>query len=108
MLATFVEWLKGFYAAFLITVYNTVIDGAQAAFDGLCEFAGKVVGWFPAAISVPTNASVPISETATVCIQCLNWIFPMQFLMTMVSFITAGMIAYLVIAPVARWLKLLT
>jgi hypothetical protein len=37
----------------------------------------------------------------------LNWCFPMQLFVTCLSFIVSGIAAYVVIAPLARWAKLL-
>lgn len=108
MLSAFVTWFTSYCKSFLVVVYNACIDLLQGAFDGLMTFIVTIISAFPVATPIPTNMGTPISSTFTVFITCLNWIFPIQFLVTLVGVVASSMIAYLVIAPLARWAKLLT
>jgi hypothetical protein len=41
-------------------------------------------------------------------VTALNWLFPMVYLMAVISFVTAGMVAYFSVCIIGRWLKVLT
>ncbi len=107
-MSTFANWLIGFVKSALIWLYNMGIDFLQALSDGLVTFILVVVGLFPEGSPLPALSSAPASEITTVMLQTLNWLFPVSYLLTCVAWLSAGMLAYICIAPLARWLKLLT
>lgn len=107
-MSVFAQWLIGFSKSFIIWLANTFIDFFQAVIDGFCGFAVSILSLFPAGSSVPTYGAAPSSSAWGEFINALNWFFPMQFFVSCIVFAVAGMVAYLVIAPLARWVKLLT
>ena len=108
MLSTFTSWLDAFMHSMWVTAYNNIVDLLQFLFDGVVAFITSLVALFPAGTPVPELDSMPINTTMTALLGALNWLFPISFLVLVSGFITAGIISYLLIAPVARWAKLLT
>lgn len=107
-MSAFAQWLIGLCQSFLVWLYNHLIDLLQVCFDSFIDFIISVVSLFPAGSSLPSLPSTPVGQVFDVFLQCLNWAFPVQFLCYMVTFTVSGMLAYVVIMPLARWLKLLT
>jgi hypothetical protein len=107
-LGNFANWLMGFAKTFLAWGYNNIISILQGAIDGFAAFCILVVGLFPAGSSVPSPGAVPSDSTWTIVVQCLNWFFPVSYFITVVTFVCTSLVAYFVIAPLARWVKLLT
>ena len=106
-MANFVSWLLNFGRNFLTWLYNTGIDLLQALNDSLVTFIMSIVTLFPSGTPVPDGPIKPVGDTVSVFINCLNWLFPVQYLMTVSAFVVGGMLAYIIIAPLARWAKLL-
>ena len=108
-MGAFASWLMGFAKSFLAWGYNDIIDLLNGAISGLCAFIGALVALFPSAsgnsLVLPT---APGGAVFAMVITTLNWLFPMQYLLTVISFLTIGMVAYFGIAPVLRWFKVLT
>jgi len=108
-MSAFAAWLMGFARSFLHWLYNNTIDLIQGAIDGFAAFCLIVIQLFPAAETLPSNPyTVPASSTWDTFICALNWLFPVSYLVTLMIFSTAALVAYFVIAPLARWVKLLT
>lgn len=107
VLTAFAQWFTSFCEVFLSWLYNHIIDLLQGMSDGLVDFIISVVSLFPAGATVPVLGSSPVGESATKFFQTLNWLFPVSFFVTCVSFVVTGMLAYVVIMPIARWAKLL-
>jgi hypothetical protein len=103
----FTQWFTSFCKTFLSWLYNHGIDLLQHMSDGLVDFIISVVTLFPSGSTVPALGSAPVGESATQFFHTLNWLFPVSFFVSCVSFIAAGMLAYVVIMPIARWAKLL-
>lgn len=105
----FATWLIGFSKSFLAWLYNHVIDLLQGLIDGVAAFALVVIGLFPAGPSMPSGSpELPINSAMTAVVTAVNWLFPVAYCLQCITFITAGMVAYFLIAPLARWVKLLT
>lgn len=108
-MAAFATWLMGFAKAFLTWMYNHAIDLIQGAIDGFAAFCLAVVGLFPAGPSLPVfGGGQPVGPIWDTVLTALNWLFPIQFFVQCVSFSSAAILAYVLIAPLARWVKLLS
>lgn len=102
-------WLEGFVKVALSWLYNNLIDLLQSILDGFFGFCLTVLNMFPAGPIVPANSlSVPSGSVWDVFLTALNWLLPIQFLSNCLVFVAAALVAYFVIAPLARWVKLLT
>jgi hypothetical protein len=110
MLAAFTSWLLGWASYLGITCLNYAIDFLQVCFDGLCAFAAYVVGLFPDCVGASCMETVTLTTGAftTLLIHVINWLFPVSFFVSLINFTTCGLMALIVIMPVARWLKLIT
>ncbi|TSK07936.1 MAG: hypothetical protein FPO08_01090 [Geobacter sp.] len=107
-MSAFASWLMGFATTFLSWLYNHIIDLLQGAIDGFATFCIAVVGLFPEGTPVPVSTTaVPDQSMWVQFIHALNWVFPVSYFLECVAFVGAAMIAYFVIAPLARWVKLL-
>lgn len=103
-------------ADFLITwghslltwLYNVLVDLVNAAVSGFCDFILSVISLFPAGSVIPHYGDAPTSAAYTMAIQVLNWIFPVAYIINSIGLLLGGFVAYWAIAPLARWLKLLT
>lgn len=108
MIAVLTSWLQDFFIRLLEFLYNIFIDFVQVVIDGFCTAALLVVGLFPEGTPVPTSGTAPVSETASQVFTCIAWVFPVSYLLSLVVFCVVAVTAYFVIAPLARWFKLLT
>lgn len=108
-LSSLTAWLLTFGKTFLSWVYNVGIDFLNALISAVCTAAVSVISLFPAGNPVPVPLASPAaSPTLAAFINALNWFFPIGYFVTVVTFVTAAMASYFIIAPVARWFKLLT
>jgi hypothetical protein len=98
----------GFARTFLTWGYNVLIDSINAFIKALCTFIVSLASLLPASITPPNAGAAPGGAVSSMMIQVLNWLFPMQYLLTVVGFVTAGMLAYFASAVVLRWFKVLT
>lgn len=104
---TLITWLGNFAVKFIDMLYNGLIDLIQVVSDSLADFCVFIVSMFPTGSGIPESVSAPSSAAFTMFIQCLNWIAPVQFMVSLVVWLTSGMLLYVAIAPLARWAKLL-
>ena len=107
----FASWLMGFVSGALTWLYNYLIFLLQHLSDAVVDLIMLIVSMFPQACIVPMP-SVPslASSSASVAVfflQALNWLFPLSYLITVVQWLTCGMLLFIVVAPLARWAKLL-
>lgn len=107
-MAALAQWLMGLLRSFLTWLYNHLISLLQAVFDSFIDFCIYVIGMFPQGDPTPDPGSSPVGPVLDVMLDCLNWLFPVSYYVTLVAFLVSGMLAYVVIMPLARWLKLLT
>ena len=106
MMSAFAAWLAGFAKTFLSWLYNSGIDLIQGGIDGFFDFIVSVISLFPTGNAMPSLPSVPTNGVWLIFVQVLNWFLPMAFIVSAVGFVVAGMLAYIVIMPLAKWLKL--
>lgn len=107
MLAALTSWLLGWGKVFSVAIINFLIDCINAAIIALVAIITAIANLLPSGSSMPSLPQVPDSGTWLTMIQTLNWLFPMTFIVSCFGFITAAILAYVVIAPLARWAKLL-
>lgn len=107
-MSAFAQWLSGFLFTFVEWIFNSFVDLLQLLSDSLADFAMSVISLFPSGSLMPSLPSAPTGGTFLLFLQALNWLAPIGFFAQLISWASAGMLLYLVIAPLARWLKLLT
>lgn len=108
-MAAFATWLMGFARNWLTWLYNHAIDLLQGAIDGFFTFCLGIVQLFPAGPSLPSSGiASPSGPLWDAFLVALNWVLPVGFLVQCMGFTAAAILAYLLIAPLARWAKLLT
>lgn len=107
-MSSFVKWLIDFGHNFLTWLHNVFISLFQSMFDGFIDFVISVVSLFPPSSDVPAGPVVPVGHTLDLFLTALNWLFPVSYILTVSAFVVSGMLAYFVIAPLARWVKLTT
>lgn len=96
---------------------NALIDLLNIIISMLGPAAINVIGMFPPNPCLSTIASCsdvaaqvgtlgsPIVQTI---INLLAWVFPMQFLANLIGCVLMSIMCYFLIAPLARWFKLIT
>lgn len=108
-MSAFATWLMGFAKSFLTWMYNHAIDLIQGGIDGFASFCLAVVSMFPVGPPLPSSGTVqPLGPAWDMLLAALNWLFPIQFFVQCMGFASAAILAYVLIAPLARWAKLLT
>ena len=107
-MSAFSTWLISFVRNAITWFYNLFIDLIQHVSDGLATFCIFVVSLFPSGSSLPALPPAPTGGAFTAFLSTLNWIFPISFMVSMAAWLALGMLAYVFIAPLARWAKLLT
>lgn len=118
MMGGFAQWLAGFVYSLFTRVYNLAIDLMQHVIDALPNFVLYLIhgdgGIFPdpsragwGGLTVPTPETFVVSDTYSVFISALNWIFPIGYMIQLSTFVAACVLAYIVVAPLARWFRLL-
>ena len=107
-MASFANWIANYFVGYIVKLYNIVIDAAQLIFDGLITLIIGIVSLFPSGPSVPTGPSALTDSMGGTILNAINWVFPFSYLVTLIGFMAAGYLAYVVIAPLARWVKLST
>lgn len=107
-MSAFAAWLMGFAKSFLVWGYNDLIGMINGGIKGLCAFILTLVSLFPASTNTISNGAAPANTVFSMTVTALNWLFPMVYLMAVISFVTAGMVAYFSVCIIGRWLKVLT
>lgn len=104
-MSAFAQWLMGFARTFLTWLYNNGIDLINGAISGFCTFALTLISYLPTT-SLPTAPSAPGGTIMSSAVSLLNWLLPMQYLLSMVGFLATGIIVYASLSPLLRWAKL--
>lgn len=107
-MASFAAWLVNFFESILVKGYNLLIDLFQGIFDAFITAVIAFVSLFPSGPALPAVPSAPTGTFTDIAINAINWVFPVSYMLSLVAFLVAGYLAYVFIAPLARWLKLLT
>lgn len=105
----FAEWL-GKYLDYCLEMWKIqMMNLIQFVSDQLLSFAQWILSLWPdgGQTSFPTLPSTPIGEVFVKFIGVLNWLFPISFIVQLGLWLASAMLAYLIIAPLARWAKLL-
>lgn len=106
-MAALALWLKSFFGSYLIHLYNAGIDLLQSISDALADFVLSIIGLLPQGSGLPSMVITPTGSTFSLFLQCLNWVAPISYMVQLVSWSVAGMLLYIAIAPIARWVKAL-
>jgi len=107
-MSAFASWLLGLCQKFIIWLYNNGIDLIQALIDGFFGFVTTCVQLLPDGGALPGMPEQPSSTLFHTIFDTVAWVFPVGYACSLVTFVIAAYVAYWVIAPFARWLKLLT
>lgn len=107
MLSALCSWLLGWGKVLAVSIINFHIDCLNAAIVALVAVISSIANLLPVGNILPSLPSVPQSATWQSLIQTLNWLFPVQFIISCFAFTTTAILAYVMIAPLARWAKLL-
>ncbi|MBT1071625.1 hypothetical protein [Pelotalea chapellei] len=104
-----VTWLIGFATVYLVAQTNAGMKLLQGVFDTIITFSIQFISLFPDCVGSCLEAvNAPVSGAVlNSFLMALNWVFPVTFFISLVNFMTCGLMAFVAIAPVARWLKLL-
>lgn len=105
-MSTFAQWIIGYAKTFLALLYNKIIELLQFFSDSVADFLVSIVALFPVGEAVPSYSGSAGTLFDIFC-NALNWLFPLAFMKDCVVWLSAGMMLYLVVAPLARWAKLL-
>ncbi len=101
--------LQNWTTAILAYLFNIIVDFVQVLFDYIVQFALWVVGLFPSGAAIPVYSdATPTGSTFSAFVNVLNWFFPIGYFVSLLTVFAAACVAYFVIAPLARWVKLLT
>lgn len=113
--------LSAFFIAiipfFFDTAYNIMIDLLNFLIAALAPAAVAIIGIFPpnpcgSLIAACTDviSALPTPEPTLLlqCLQTLAWLLPIQYLVNLVGCAMFTVMIYFTIAPIARWLKLIT
>lgn len=107
-MGAFAAWLMGFAKSFIIWLLNGGVDLINASISGFVSFVLGIIGMFPSGSNMPSLPTIPSGSSWVAFINAINWFFPLDFLVQILTFSSTAMLAYLAIAPLARWIKLLT
>jgi hypothetical protein len=107
MLSAITTFLVSWGSKLGATIINYLIDAVNATIVALVAMIVLIAGTLPSGSSLPVLPSVPTSGFWSILIQSVNWFFPVSFIISVFSWVTVAIVAYVVIAPLARWAKLL-
>lgn len=95
------EWI-------LTKLHILLVSFVQSIIDLFIDLALYVVGLFPADPGLVSPGESPAGAVMDIVFQTVAWLFPIPYIFTLVGTIVASVLLYFVIAPLARWVKLLT
>lgn len=105
-MSAFAQWLLSAFNSLVSKLYNAGVDVIQGGIDGVAALCVSLIALLPAGDPLPSGMpAAPVSESWLAVIRCINWLFPMQYLVTCVTFLVTGLLAYIAIAPLMKWLK---
>lgn len=108
MVAALTGFFKSFLLGLIVHMANLIVDVINGGYEGLIDFAVGVVGMFPDGPALPPMISTPTGQTFVVFLTTLNWVFPVSYFLSLVTWIAQGYILFLFVAPLARLFKLVT
>lgn len=101
------NWLLKWGKILAIWIANFVVDLLQSGIDAFAALIVFVAGLWPSGPSLPSMPDTPSGAVWNITLVTLNWLFPVSYFVSMITFLVTAIIAYLVIAPLARWAKLM-
>lgn len=107
MLAALCSWLLAWGKTLAVGIINFLVDCINAAIVAFVALITAIANLLPAGSLMPSLPPVPESGAWAATLQTLNWLFPVGFIINCFAFITTALLAYVMIAPLARWAKLL-
>lgn len=107
MLAALCSWLVTWGKTLAIWIINFLVDVVNAAIVALAAVITAIAGLLPVGTGLPSMPSTPSDSLWGITIQTLNWLFPINLMISCFEFVGLSLIAYVAIAPLARWAKLL-
>lgn len=107
MLANLTTFLIGWAQYVAVLILNFLVDVANATLDGIVAFATFCATLMPTGRVLPTLPTLPSGSVWEFCLKGLNWFFPISFIAAATLFALGAAVAYALIAPVLRWIKLL-
>lgn len=105
IMTQFMTWLSNLYNVILEKLFNIVVDVIQMFIDAIPTFITSLLTFFSYSNPVPSNVSAPSSAVYSMFITCVNWVFPMAFLVQLVTFVVAAMAFYFSTMIILRWVK---
>lgn len=114
LLSTFILALIPF---FFNSSYNLIIDLLNYLIQTIGPAATNIISLFPAnpcgSLVASCSDVAPLFDSAdpgilALVLQCLAWLTPINFLVDLVGCSMLTVMIYFTMAPVARWLKLIT
>lgn len=99
-----IQWADWLLVKFKISLVGLL----QLILDLFVDFALYVVSLFPSDPGLSSPGESPFGPVMDVVFQTISWLFPVPYLFTLVGTIVSSVVLYFVIAPLARWAKLLT
>lgn len=92
----------------LVKLKIALVTLLQGIVNLFVDFALYVVSLFPADPGLASPGESPTGAVMDIVFQTISWLVPVPYLFTLVGTIVASVLLYFVIAPLARWVKLLT
>lgn len=105
----FATWLGG-YLDYCLEMWKVqMLNLLQFLSDQILAFIQWILTLWPEAcrVSFPSVPDTPVGSIFSQVIAVLNWLFPISFFAQLSIWLACAMLAYLIIAPLARWAKLL-
>lgn len=98
------QWAEWGLVKFKIAIVGLL----QTIVNLFVDFALYVVSLFPSDPGLPSPGQSPAGAVMDIVFQTVAWLFPIPYIASLVGTIVASVVLYFVIAPLARWVKLLT
>jgi hypothetical protein len=102
------SWLLSWGQLLLDKLKNIFIEIIQIIIDSIADLILYVIGLFPVAPPDASMYAAPVSSVMSTAVQVVCWVLPVSYLLTLITFLVAGITSYFIIAPLARWAKLLS
>lgn len=92
----------------LLKLKILLVGFVQVVLDAFADFALYVVSLFPADPGLGSPGDAPVNAVMDIVFTTVAWLLPVPYLFTLVGTIVSSVLLYFLIAPLARWFKLLT
>lgn len=104
MLSAFASWLVSLFNYLIDSLYEGTINAINAIISGVGAAIAFVVGLLPdmGAYNFTPPVSAPGQQDF---LGFINWLLPVNHLVSSISLYVAAIILYFAMAPVLRWFK---